>query len=410
MAQKFITFLGTGPYQECKYSLNEILSDDVIFIQEVLIKEVCKNFTRDDEILIFLNNDAKKANWESFTQTLVNLNLKCKVTDLEIKENIKNDIWAIFELIYEQLGVDDALYFDVTHSFRYLPIICFSVLSYAKYLKNIHVKGIYYGAFELRDKEKNISPIINLVDCYNIMEWANAADLFTNYGITDKLKDLVDKTTENTFNDESRKLAFNINSITKSMNYNRGQKIIEGNLFKNCKKQINEISQKRVLPAFKPILEKVQKKIEKFKLNSPSNFIVATEWYLEHDMIPQGITMLQEGLITWLLVKYDFDYQDRFLRETISALLSKRFDNKTQWTPPRYYETYKSQADTIMDDKNYTLFCPIYKQITEIRNDVNHGGFRKNSYAPELIKEKMKLSFNEIKSIIDKEPKVKKRN
>ncbi len=403
MSQKFITFLGTGPYKVCRYLLDGKISNDVIFIQEVIIKEICKNFTKDDEILIFLDDGAKQANWNSLTQVLRNLGLKCKITDIDITEDIKNDIWAIFELIYNHLEINDSLFFDVTHSFRYLPIVCFSVLSYAKYLKNIHVKGIYYGAFELRDKDKNISPIINLVDCYNLMEWANAADLFTNYGITDKLKKIVDGTTANTYHDESRKLVFNINSITKNMNCNRGQKIIEGNLFKNCSKQIKEISQENILPAFKPILEKVQAKIENFSLNSPNNFLPATKWYLKHDMIPQGITMLQEGLITWLLSKYNLDFQDRLLRETISALLSKRFDNKTEWIPPRNYETYKLQAETIMNDKNYTLFCPIYKKITEIRNDVNHGGFRKNSMSPELIKEKMQIYYEEIKSIIDLE-------
>ena len=55
-----------------------------------------------------------------------------------------------------------------------------------------------------------------------------------------------------------------------------------------------------------------------------------------------------------------------------------------------------------MDDEYFTLFCPIYKKITEIRNDVNHGGFRKNSYSPELIKEKLEMSYEEIKSIIEK--------
>ena len=401
MSKKFITFLGTGPYKECRYKYGNKISKEVIFIQEVLIDEICCNFSKDDEILIFLDEGSRIANWDGLISVIRKKHLKCKITDVPIDENTKRDIWEIFNLIYSKVDMKDELFFDVTHSFRYLPMICFSVLSYAKYLKDINVSGIYYGAFELRDKENNISPIINLIDCYNIMEWANAADLFTNYGITDKLKKLVDKNSENTSQDNSRKLAFNINSISKIMNCNRGQKIIEGNIFKSCSKQIDEISKEEILPVFKPILETVQSKIKRFNLNETKNFLPAVEWYLKNDMIPQGITMLQEGLVTWIIAKFNYDFQDRNLRETLSAVLSRRFDNKTEWIPPRYYNDYKEQIDKMMDDSSFTLFCPIYKKITEIRNDVNHGGFRKNSYAPELIKEKLQLYFEEIKSVIE---------
>lgn len=402
MSKKFITFLGTGPYKKCKYQFETQISDEVIFIQEVLIKAICTNFTSNDEILIFLDDGSRIANWEELSTILQNLNLRCKVIDIAIADKAKQDIWEIFNLIYSKVNEKDELFFDVTHSFRYLPMICFSVLSYAKYLKNINVKGIYYGAFELRDIKNNISPIINLTDCYNIMEWANAADLFTNYGITDKLKKLVNNKSEIDKKDNSHKLVFNINNITKIMNCNRGQKIVEANMFKSCYKQIDEISQERILPVFKPILEKVQNKIKAFKLNDTTNFLPAVKWYLNHDMIPQGITILQEGLVTWILSKHQFDFQERNLRETLSAVLSRRFDNKTEWIPPRFYNDYKNQIDEIMDDEYFTLFCPIYKKITEIRNDVNHGGFRKNSYSPELIKEKLEMSYEEIKSIIEK--------
>lgn len=399
MSKKFISFLGTGPYKKCKYQFENQISEEVIFIQEVLIKEICSNFSPNDKILIFLDNGSKIANWDELLSTLQKLHLKCEVRKVDIDEKAKRNIWEIFNLIYSRVNEKDELYFDVTHSFRYLPMICFSVLSYAKYLKNTTVNGIYYGAFELRDID-NISPIINLTDCYNIMEWANAADLFTNYGITNKLKILVDKNSEFSSQDNTRKLVFNINSISKIMNCNRGQKIIEANMFKSCYKQIDGISKENVLPVFNPILEKVQTKIKGFNLNDTTNFLSAVRWYLNHDMIPQGITMLQEGLVTWILAKHNLDFKERNLRETLSAVLSRRFDNKTKWNPPRFYHDYKIQIDEIMEDESFTLFCPIYKKITEIRNDVNHGGFRKNSYSPELIKEKLEASYEEIKSII----------
>jgi len=56
-----------------------------------------------------------------------------------------DEIWEIFDIIYNALEEDDNIYIDITHSFRYLPMLLLVLLNYAKYLKNIKIKQITYG-------------------------------------------------------------------------------------------------------------------------------------------------------------------------------------------------------------------------------------------------------------------------
>ena len=70
-------------------------------------------------------------------------------------------VWKLFEKIYnEVLEQDDSVIFDITNAFRFLPVVMYSVLRYAQYLKNVKIEGIYYGAYEQMENE--IEPIINL--------------------------------------------------------------------------------------------------------------------------------------------------------------------------------------------------------------------------------------------------------
>ena len=58
-------------------------------------------------------------------------------------------VWHLFAKIYnEVLQEDDTVIFDITNAFRFLPVVMYSVLRYAQYLKNVSLEGIYYGAYD----------------------------------------------------------------------------------------------------------------------------------------------------------------------------------------------------------------------------------------------------------------------
>ncbi|MDY0388263.1 MAG: TIGR02221 family CRISPR-associated protein, partial [Methanolobus sp.] len=167
-----ISFLGTNEYVPANYYLGDQSHkiDNVRFIQEAILELICNGWTEMDVVKVFLTDEAEKKNWvdnghcEKDQKIIecegLNTRLKAFALHHKIKYTVEpvfnvptgiteSDVWDVFDTIYEQLEENDEVYFDITHSFRSIPMLCMVLLNYAKYLKNITVKGIYYGAFEV---------------------------------------------------------------------------------------------------------------------------------------------------------------------------------------------------------------------------------------------------------------------
>ena len=151
MARKvFISVLGTGFYNSCKYVKDSFVSSETRFIQQATLEYLkvknnwnTKNTEGDviDRIIILLTDGAKETNWnkdittrlnktgeeESYVrleQTLNEMELPCPVETLSIPDGKSEDeMWTIFNTVYNALKPNDELYFDLTHSFRYLPML-----------------------------------------------------------------------------------------------------------------------------------------------------------------------------------------------------------------------------------------------------------------------------------------------
>ena len=155
MARKvFVSFLGTNNYLNTHYELNGEVSKPVRFIQDALIDFICKEWTENDLILIFCTggeNGSEKLNWfdnghtrfnESENlervglQTIINnKNLNAQVSNKIIPEGFSEDeIWNIFDIVYEQLKENDEIYFDVTHAFRSIPMFSTVLFNYAHFM------------------------------------------------------------------------------------------------------------------------------------------------------------------------------------------------------------------------------------------------------------------------------------
>jgi CRISPR-associated DxTHG motif protein len=163
MARKvFISILGTGFYGSCQYASGSFTSDKTRFVQEATLEYIgAKDWTTHDIALIFLTQKARKDNWEKsitkrvnnsteaeesyigLEQLLENMNLPFTPEGVDIVEGKNEDeIWKIFNTIYEKLEDGDELYFDLTHSFRYLPMLLLVLGNYSKFLKNVTIAHI----------------------------------------------------------------------------------------------------------------------------------------------------------------------------------------------------------------------------------------------------------------------------
>lgn len=398
MAKKFISFLGTTDYAEVFYELNGIKTETKVkFVQQALIQLICTNFDIEkDKVIILLTDKARATNWEKLKESLKILNVPDEmIIPLDIpEEKGEAGVWKLFEKIYnEVLEQDDSVIFDITNAFRFLPVVMYSVLRYAQYLKNVKIEGIYYGAYEQMENE--IEPIINLTETYEIIEWAAAANIFTNYGIAEELSKRIKKQDKEFV--DTGKLSDSILTVSRNINYSRGLRIMEGNIFQNCIEKINLYKDdNKINPALTPILETVTNKIKDFENNSVLNFLPAVEWYMDHDMPAEALSMMKEGIVSYLLAKNELNYKDSQLR----LLLGKRMSYAKEYKYQSYEEKFKESVEKIMEQDVSKELNEVVKSFNNFRNDIDHCGFCEGARSPDNLRKEINKAYEKIKEIL----------
>ena len=154
MSKKFLSFLGINNYDLVHYIHNAKGMGEYIsrFIQEALVKTVCRDWDSSDKAIIFITNEAKKANWYNKTDENRRLKILLENTQLDSSGVLiptgqnEEEIWEIFHTIINNIEEGDKIVLDITHALRYIPMLATIILDYAKVVKNIEILGIYYGA------------------------------------------------------------------------------------------------------------------------------------------------------------------------------------------------------------------------------------------------------------------------
>lgn len=349
MARKvFVSVLGTGFYEPCRYTNGSFVSSDTRFIQQATLEylKVNNNWTTRnadgaivDRIIILLTNGAKGTNWDKniakrmnyktgheedyvgLEQALQDMNLPCPIETIDIPDG-KNEeeMWKIFNAVYDALKPNDELYFDLTHSYRYLPMLVLVLSNYAKFLKDVKVKHISYGNYEARNTETNEAPLMDILPLTMLQDWTfAAADLIQNGNIK-KLKELKEdnalipmlrqrgkqnvdrKVAEGSLNNFINAL----HNFLDDMKLCLGPNILKGenvNEIVNCHERIVEEFEGIIAP-IPPIINKIQLSLHGFEqtdslhFESIKNGYMSAKWCYDHQLYQQAVTILDENITT----------------------------------------------------------------------------------------------------------------
>jgi CRISPR-associated Csx2 family protein len=115
----------------------------------------------------------------------------------------QDEILKNFELLSAVSAlIDDGddIYFDITHSFRSLAFYELLAVSYIKdaLKKDVKIKFVSYGMFEFSRENDGFTPIADLSQLVNIMDWIKAAEEYKRYGTAYLLAELLEKKKEET--------------------------------------------------------------------------------------------------------------------------------------------------------------------------------------------------------------------
>lgn len=402
----FISVLGAGFYGECKYSKDDFISENVRFIQEATLKMIVdNNWSSNSQVYILTTKLSKDVNWQ--TKDNLRTNVQSKIT--ETYESLKyrlnkivtgfnyaaidipdgkneTEMWQIFDILYELIETDDELYLDLTHSFRYLPMLLLVFGNYVKFLKNAKIVHISYGNYEVRDPVTRIAPIIDLLPISTLQDWTFAAANYFENGNIKKMVNLSGEKlspilalTQGKDIDASNLRTFvkHLETVIEERRTCRGIDIFQSKNFASLYDSFNKIDNCLIKP-LQPILTKIEKSFINFDVNQNiKNGFAASRWCFDFGMYQQSATILQENIISWFCLRHNIPIDNEEEREIINKAFTIIKENivESDW---RIDNIYRAKLIEVLKDDflNRRVLVDTFGNLTEVRNDFNHSGMR----------------------------------
>jgi len=193
--------------------------------------------------------------------------------------------------------------------------------------------------------------------------------------------------------------------LSNNILYNRSQELNEFN-FSELQKNLEQLNEIGIsIAPLKTLINLFKNKVATFSSNYV--WLDSAKWCLTHDLIQQGFTQLQEGIISDLVIRYRNELCDLHVENLNKMELEKRnfvssFINVINAnTEKEKWSKLLSENINICDKiKPDTKLCQLYSEITNYRNNINHAGYENSSQTPKKLKEKLKEFINRIEEIL----------
>lgn len=116
---------------------------------------------------------AARSSYAGLAQELVEAGLAPR--DLVVAEGrTEDEILSIFAAFQERIPAGATITLDVTFTLRHLPFVYLASLVYLAGLRSVHIDGIYYGAYELRDGDR--VPLLEITALFDLIQWYHALE------------------------------------------------------------------------------------------------------------------------------------------------------------------------------------------------------------------------------------------
>lgn len=138
----FLSFLGISSYEPVSYWITRSAENAPLekYVQKTILNHLAPTFSADDQAYIFLTDEARAANWENdghydrkektvipnigLAQQIKQAAYAFGVNPVDVDgESEPEAIWATFERVFDCIQPNDEVYLDITHSWRYLPML-----------------------------------------------------------------------------------------------------------------------------------------------------------------------------------------------------------------------------------------------------------------------------------------------
>lgn len=400
MARKlFISFLGTGFYEECVYFDGVNSYTPTRYIQQATMEQIgVPSWEKTDAVRIFITDKAFEDNWDKSKDVRFNNRKKVeepytrlgKILDgMDLKTDVKpvlhvpvgndeKEMWQIFQMVYDEIHEGDELYVDLTHAFRYQPMLVLVLSNYAKLLKHTTIRQLSYGNYEARDKD-NRAPIVNLLPLSDLQDWTLAAADFLDNGHAERLTEMA-RHSQPEADSSVGCFVDTLEQFTVDRQTCRGAKITDGAI----RQQLHDISQKINtvdIPPLTPLLQTIRERVTP-PAGTMERVVSAAQWCFENRLWQQCLSILQEGIVTFFCQRHGLDIMTEEKRNlinsafTISLGMKKDRKKRIKWrvTPENLPKMLEILNDPLISNPD---ICKSYNTLSSLRNNYMHAGYGK---------------------------------
>ena len=436
MSTHILSFLGKRNYNDCVYYLgSKRNSRPYKFIQASIIEMFKKEIGKGSQFTIFVTEKSEKINWygraneranpseaglKEILEDVVNrykLDLKIKAVKIPDGKT-KDEIWEIFDIIVNNIRDGDEVIYDVTHSFRSLPILMLIALNYMRFIaENVSVKRLIYGAFDagivdsIKGKTYKVAPIFDLTPFVALFDWMVSVDKFLTTGNASQLCRLGEselkpllRESKGRKGESLRKLFNKLYYFSEDVSTCRGP-FLQADVTSVIETLRAAEDDLNYLKPVKPLFDKIRDRFLRFEFHDDIKFSISVvEWCLDNGLIQQGLTLMRESIVNYVLIKClkrnNNDLLKRGIREKCESYLNnnvKILRNRSKINRVSKIKNYNEEELLIKckDIIDIEALVKIWSRISETRNDIDHAGWRedkirKSNNFKKIIKEAVK--------------------
>lgn len=369
-------------YQTTRYRLGERISEPTPLFMRALAE-----FFPDFHPVFLVTRRAEEAGWPLVEEVFGYSPEKIRVPD----GKTESELWELVGEVVHQVKPGTQLILDVTHGFRSLPLFTLQVGILLKEMGTAEIAGVYYGAFEARDEEA--TPVFDLSPLIELNAWTQALATLAKLGQAGPLTERLDGVTVPVFTQRRplpkppaglRGLSDVLKNLSDALHTLRTREVFE--LAKKLVRRLPEAEgELDYFLEFRALVPYLQPSFKRFAELAPAReggfegpagveaLARMIRFYLETEAYVKAITVAREALVSLVALEAGEDHTQEAARKVAEEKLNRGMKGGAV-----------SEA--------LRPVVALWERLHDLRNDVNHAGFRKNPRrTSKLVEEAKKL-------------------
>ncbi len=382
MKMKAISFLGTTDYKNTIYVYGERAFETRFF------GETLPHFFPElDHILVFVTPTVQQhENLAELQRRLGDL-----LHPVPIPEgHSEGELWDIFDALTGAVAEGETVIFDITNSYRSIPLLVFLAAAYLRIARRVTVHRVIYGAFEARDHGTNRSPVFDLTPFVTLLDWLTATDQFIYTGDARYLAHLLEEQGGLRHSTALQKAGATLSDLSLAMMLCRPLEVMEkagtlGATLTRAEADLAQWARPFALLAGRIRAEYAARALpqptaSENTLASLCQQLALIHWYLGNNQIVQAMTLAREWMITavgWRLGRgFVLELKERIALERGLGGIARLGRKKSSEEGGGIY----TEAD--LNPEGHALCAwperedlrVLWNVLTDVRNQLDHAG------------------------------------